>query len=403
MFIKALLALGVACASVSAQDGEWPFDVTTLTAPDGSVTAKFVSLGATLTELWVKDRDGNPRDVVLGYDDNSKLLTDPNHPSFNPIIGRLVLNGTAQLCQPYACILNGWRHQLTPDSGIKNGTFSIPITKDAQPDGPNVYHIPTNGPFTSLPNALHGGKLGWDRRNWTIIDKSPTHVSYLHFDPADEGFPGNVTTIATHTVRKGGILESKLWANATEKTPIMTTQHVYWNLDAFQDNSSDILSHHLQVAADKVIEVDSNQVPTGGFINVTGTPLDFTQEQPINVKWNDTFDLCGPGCQGYDNCWIFTNATDRGARTSLWSDASGIRVDISSNQPATQVYTSYSLNIPRKAVHGGPDVNYTKWSAVAIEQQGYMDAINTPEWNIDQIHEPGKDFFWKVKYEFSTV
>ena len=60
-------------------------------------------------------------------------------------------------------------------------------------------------------------------------------------------------------------------------------------------------------------------------------------------------------------------------------------VDISSNQPATQVYTSYSLNIPRKAVHGGPDVNYTKWSAVAIEQQGYMDAINTPEWNIDQI------------------
>ncbi|KAL1695245.1 galactose mutarotase-like domain-containing protein [Schizophyllum commune] len=381
MFIKALLALGVACASVSAQDGEWPFDVTTLTAPDGSVTAKFVSLGATLTELWVKGRDGNPRDVVLGYDDNSKLLTDPNHPSFNPIIGR------------YA---NRTR--------IKNGTFSIPITKDAQPDGPNVYHIPTNDlPDFPQPNALHGGKLGWDRRNWTIIDKSPTHVSYLHFDPADEGFPGNVTTIATHTVRKGGILESKLWANATEKTPIMTTQHVYWNLDAFQDNSSDILSHHLQVAADKVIEVDSNQVPTGGFINVTGTPLDFTQEQTINVKWNDTFDLCGPGCQGYDNCWIFTNATDRGARTSLWSDASGIRVDISSNQPATQVYTSYSLNIPRKAVHGGPDVNYTKWSAVAIEQQGYMDAINTPEWNIDQIHEPGKDFFWEVKYEFSTV
>ncbi|KAI5888268.1 galactose mutarotase-like protein [Schizophyllum commune H4-8] len=374
MFIKALLALGVVCASVSAQDEKWPFDVTTLTAPDGSVTAKFVSLGATLTELWVKDRDGNPRDVVLGYDDNSKLLTDPNHPSFNPIIGR------------YA-------------NRIKNGTFSIPITKDAQPDGPNVYHIPTNG----QPNALHGGKLGWDRRNWTVIDKSPTHVSYLHFDPADEGFPGNVTTIATHTVHKGGILESKLWANATEKTPIMTTQHVYWNLDAFQNNSSDILSHHLQIAADKVIEIDSNQVPTGGFINVTGTPLDFTQEQPINVKWNDTFDLCGPECQGYDNCWIFTNATDRGARTSLWSDASGIRVDISSNQPATQVYTSNWLDIPRKVVHGGPDVNYTKWSAVAIEQQGYMDAINTPEWNIDQIHEPGKDFFWEVKYEFSTV
>jgi aldose 1-epimerase len=84
-----------------------PFDLTTIRAPDGSITAKFVSLGATLTELWVKDRAGKPRDVVLGYDDNvcpnfsstvlpflnifilqSQLLTDPDHPVFNAIVGR---------------------------------------------------------------------------------------------------------------------------------------------------------------------------------------------------------------------------------------------------------------------------------------------------------------------------
>ena len=85
--------------------------MTELTAPDGSITAKFVSFGATLTELWVKDRDGNTRDIVLGYDDNvsddaessvslfidcvlwqSKLLTDPDHPVFNPIVGRYGCN-----------------------------------------------------------------------------------------------------------------------------------------------------------------------------------------------------------------------------------------------------------------------------------------------------------------------
>jgi galactose mutarotase-like enzyme len=65
-----------------------PFDVTTIRAPDNSITAKFVSLGATLTELWVKDRSGKPLDVVLGYDDNSRLLSDPDHPVFNAIIGR---------------------------------------------------------------------------------------------------------------------------------------------------------------------------------------------------------------------------------------------------------------------------------------------------------------------------
>ena len=63
------------------------------------------------------------------------------------------------------------------------------------------------------------------------------------------------------------------------------------------------------------------------------------------------------------------------------------RLDITTNQPATQVYTAYWLDTPRKVVHGGPSVNYTSFSAVAIEQEGYIDAINTPEWGVDQICE----------------
>jgi len=61
------------------------------------------------------------------------------------------------------------------------------------------------------------------------------------------------------------------------------------------------------------------------------------------------------------------------------------RVDITTDQPAIQGYTANWVETPRKAVHGGPSLNYTKWSAVALEQQGYVDAINTPEWHINQI------------------
>ncbi|PSS05472.1 hypothetical protein PHLCEN_2v3754 [Hermanssonia centrifuga] len=56
-----------------------------------------------MTELWVKDKFGKARDIIIGYDDNSVFI----------LIYKL-------------------------------GTFSIPITKDPQPDGPNVFHIPTN-------------------------------------------------------------------------------------------------------------------------------------------------------------------------------------------------------------------------------------------------------------------
>ncbi|KAF8638984.1 hypothetical protein AX17_001816 [Amanita inopinata Kibby_2008] len=379
MLYTAFVILGLlACVKFTAAE-QYPFDVTEISAPDGSITAKFVSLGATMTELWVKDKYGKPRDVILGSDDNTLLLTDGAHPVFNAIVGR------------YA-------------NRIKNGTFSIPITKYPQPDGPNVYHIPTNDHNGQV--TLHGGIYGWDRRNWTIMAQSPSSITYEHLDVADEGFPGNVTAYVTHSVFNDGILKTVVHANATEKTPIMLTQHIYWNLDAFQDGADDILDHHLVVDASRVIALDGNAVPTGEFVDVTGTPLDFRQERKIGARWNNTDGLCEVGCQGYDNTWVYDKLEDTEGTwigTSLRSDLSGIKVDISTNQPAVQVYTARYLDIPRKSVHGGPSKVYGRWPGVAIEQQGYIDAINTPEWNVDQIYYPGRNFEWSSTYHFSVV
>ncbi|KAI0751946.1 galactose mutarotase-like protein [Daedaleopsis nitida] len=368
-----LVPAGLAADSVLAPD--WPFDLTTLKAPDGSITAKFVSFGATMTELWVKDRKGKARDIILGYDDNSKLLTDPAHPVFNPIVGR------------YA-------------NRIKNGTFSIPITKDPQPAGPNVYQIPTNDHDGA--DTLHGGIYGWDRRNWTIVARNQTSVTYFHLDRADEGFPGFVEAHVTHTVHDGGILHTSIVATPTEKTPIMLTQHIYWNLDAFQ-GSDDVLAHKLHVDGSRVVAVDSYAIPTRDFIDVEGTPFDFRETQAIGARWDDTVDLCGSGCQGYDNCWIYDHDHSTTPGVTLWSDLSGIKLEVTTSNPAVQVYTGFWLDTPRKEVHGGPSKTYSKWSAVAIEQEGYIDAINTPEWGVDQIYHPGKDYTWDSVYKFSTV
>uniref|UniRef100_A0A0W0ETF1 Galactose mutarotase-like protein n=1 Tax=Moniliophthora roreri TaxID=221103 RepID=A0A0W0ETF1_MONRR len=374
--LKALLAFLPVFSLVNAQkNGEWPFDLTTLSARDGSITASFVSFGATLTELWVKDRTGKKRDVIPGYDDNTKLLSDPNHPVFNAIVGR------------YA-------------NRLKNGTFSIPISKNPPLDGPNVWHIPTNDHNGQV--TLHGGIYGWDRRNWTIVSRSPTSVTYQHIDDGDENWPGKVTVLATHTVQNGGILKTEVKAKATEETPIMVTQHIYWNLDGFV-GSENILDHHLQVDSSRVVKLDSNAIPTGELINVTGTPFDFRKESKIGARWNATQGLCGDGCQGYDHCWIYDKDESQKAGTSLWSDNSGIRVDITTDQPATQVYTSFWLNITAKAVHGGPTKRYGQWSAVAIEQEGWIAAVNTPEWGVDQIYGPDRDFGWSSQYKFSTV
>jgi aldose 1-epimerase len=81
------------------------------------------------------------------------------------------------------------------------------------------------------------------------VSLNQTSVTFAHVDPADEGFPGTVEAQAraylnlnihdishnllryakvTHSVSNGGVLHTSLKASASEKTPIMTTQHIYW-------------------------------------------------------------------------------------------------------------------------------------------------------------------------------
>lgn len=348
--------------SAFAQASPGPFDETEIKAPDGSISAKFVGIGATLTQLWVKNKAGKAVDVVLGYDDPSRWWSDPDHPVFNAIVGR------------YA-------------NRIKNGTFSIPITKLPQPPGPNVFQIPTNDRGGEV--TLHGGLIGWDRRNWTLVAKTRTSVTYKHVDEADEGFPGTVTAFATHTVSNGGVLRTNIQARATEKTPIMLTQHLYWNLDGFQNGVNDTLGHTLRVGSSKIIELDGNAIPTGKFINVAGTPFDFRKATVHGTHLDEATGLCGGPCSLYDHCWVYDKGPKApGPATTLQGEKSGIRLDITTNQDAVQVYSAYWLNTPRKAAHGGAELKYSSYGGIAIEQQGLVDAINTPEWGVDHIHDP---------------
>ncbi|KAG8704559.1 hypothetical protein FRC12_000619 [Ceratobasidium sp. 428] len=373
---QVLLALASLCLSATAQISD-PFKQYTISAPDGSISASFIGSGASLTELWVKDKYGKLRDVVLGYDNRTLWQTDPDHPVFGSIVGR------------YA-------------NRIKNGTFSIPISKNPDPNSPNTYHIFKND--HDGQDTLHGGQIGWDRRNWTFVSSTSSSVAFKHLDAGDENFPGNVTATATFRVSSGGKLDVSIVATATQKTPIMLTEHVYWNLDAFQNGNKDILNHRLRISSDKVIQGDAIQVPTGNFTPVQGTIFDFRKEQPISYKWNNTIGNGGcADCVGYDNPWVYDQTTNSLPSTSLYSPTSGIKLDIASNQPVVQVYTGNWLGTRRKAVHGGPTLIYDKYSAVAIELQGYVDAINNPEWKVDQIYYPGKDFKWSTTYQFSVV
>ncbi len=119
------------------------------------------------------------------------------------------------------------------------------------------------------------------------------------------------------------------------------------NLDAYQNDSTDVLNHYLRIDGDKVIEIDGDSIPTGDFINVEHDPMfDFRDGRLIGENWNATKDLCGTGeisppvvlvpftikgCYGFDHSWVYTGANTSAflgkneLKTSLWSNLSGIR------------------------------------------------------------------------------
>ena len=143
-----------------------------------------------------------------------------------------------------------------------------------------------------------------------------------------------------------------------EPTPIMLANHVYWNLGAFVNSeATTVLNDTLHMPyATRAIEIDSIEVPTGGLEIVNGTFLDFTSPMQIGHNISNAHQ-CGFNCTGYDNAFILDRprysapeATDLSVLT-MSSNATGIRLDIRTNQQSLQIYSCNNMNgtIPVKA------------------------------------------------------
>ncbi|KAI4169780.1 MAG: hypothetical protein LQ343_005429 [Gyalolechia ehrenbergii] len=289
-----------------------PLQKYTISAP--GINATFIPYGARLTNLYVNDKNGNPQDVVLGFDNAEDYIRDDetNHTYFGPIVGR------------YA-------------NRIKNGTFTIQGVTSHIPQNDNMGH-----------DTLHGGQIGYDQRNWTVVSANSSSITFSLLDQAFEGFPGNVITYATYTVSAGPTWTSRLVSiPLDEPTPIMLANHVYWNLGAFVDTAgSTILNHTLHMPySSRYIQIDNIEVPTGLIGTVDGTFLDFTSPKQIGRDISAAINNCGYNCTGYDNAFILDRPRYSGPEASdlsvltLSSGSTGIRMDVFTNQQSLQVYT----------------------------------------------------------------
>lgn len=359
--VPAVVAADKAVASVvkkefGAVDGT-PVEMYELTNNKG-VKAKVITYGALLTELLVPDRNGKMDDVVLGFDNLQGYLA--GHPFFGCTVGRVA-------------------------NRVAKGKFTL--------NGKEYTLFVNNG-----PNALHGGKKGFDKVVWKaepveVRDGVAVKFTYQSAD-GEEGYPGNLTATVTYTLTNDNEIKLDYTAITDKATPVNLTNHSYFNLAGAK--SGDILGHEMMLAADNYTPTDDTLIPTGEIKLVRGTPMDFTTPALIGSRIESLKKFPG----GYDHNYVLNKGTDRGPTLAarVYEPKTGRLMEMYTTEPGVQFYTGNFLDGKNKGKGG---VAYEKHYGFCLEAQHFPDSVNHANFP-SMILEPGKTYKQTTTYKFAT-
>ena len=280
---------------------------------DHGVTARIMTLGASLQSLTLPDRHGTMADVVLGYPDAATYVTKPQY--FGATVGRFA-------------------------NRIAKGRFTL----DGKP-----YQLPIN----DGPNSLHGGTKGFDKVLWTItqVTQGPTpSVTLRYVSPdGDQGYPGTLTVDATYTLDDSNALTIDYRATTDAPTLVNISNHTYWNLGG--EGSGSVLDDVLTIPAEEFTPVDATLIPTGQFRAVAGTDYDFRQGKPIGRDIRDGKEPQLLQGRGYDMNWVVSrHKADKARLVARVADPhSGRVLSLYSAQPGCSSTRATSLTAPASA------------------------------------------------------
>lgn len=287
--------------------------------------------GATLFALLVPDKDGNPCDVVLGYDEPAGY-EGPAGTFFGATVGR-----NANRISKGLFTLNGKTYQLAVNNG---------------------------------PNNLHSGLDFYSFRIWNVKNTTGNSITFsLHSPDGDQGYPGALDIDVTYTLTDDNAVKIEYYGVPDQDTIINMTNHSYFNLDGHA--SGDILNHEVWIDADTFTRADEVSIPTGEYTLVEGTPMDFRTKKKVGRDIAQEYEALVFG-NGYDHNWVLNNDGKLAKAAELSSDVSGIQMEVYTDLPGVQIYTA---NFVEHEV-GKQGVVYEKHQGICFETQYFPDAVN---------------------------
>lgn len=361
--LAALSASGAGAATATRGDFGTLADgtkVEAVTLSNGAgMTARIMTLGATLQSLVVPDKAGRREDVVLGHDTAREYLARPNY--FGVSVGR------------YA-------------NRIAKGKFTL--------DG-KTYALATN----DGPNALHGGLKGFDKRMWKIdsVTGGPDAKVVLSYVSADgeEGFPGELKVIATYALTEKNELKLEYRATTSKPTVVNLTNHAYFNLSG--NDARDVMGNLVTLHADRFTPVDATLIPTGERRAVAGTPFDFRKATMVGARIRDARDQQIRYGRGYDHNYIVNGAAGTLRLAAVVEEpVSGRVMEVRVTAPGIQFYTG---NFMDGTYFGKNQRAYRQGDAICLEPGTFPDAPNHPDFPSARL-DPGKTYVNTMVYAF---
>jgi len=282
----------------------------------------FIAYGAILHQLWVKDKNGNSTNVIMGLAEPEDYLNDEW--ARGAVIGRFA----GRLVNP-----------------IKVGQQTVQIENNRG-------------------LMLHSGSSGWHLKTWTPKPhKNKQKITFeYHCRDGTSGFPGSIDARVTYSIHES-VLLIQYQGIPSKTTPINMTNHAYFNLNP----NNNIGNHKLTIDADDFLELQSNLVPTGKKIEVTGTPLDFRKEKFISETRLDDY---------------FVVNQNQTSVASLYSPETGIEMKTYTDQPGVVVFTP------------------PHFEAICFETQKFSNSPNIPSFPSTLI-EANEEYSHSSRFEFS--
>lgn len=323
---------------------------------------RFLNYGAIITAIGVPDRAGNRTNVVLGYGSESEYRELNGKNLFGAVVGRY-----AGRIEDARFIIDGTPVQLQPNLA---------------------------------GNALHGGaepgiafKL-WDVRPFTEDGVAGAELTLVDPD-GSQGFPGELTLSVTYRLLSDDAVRIDYAATTDAPTVLNVMNHTYFNLAG----RGTVTDHLLQVNAERYAATNSEDIPTGAFPGVAGTPLDFREATRIGALIDADHPVMNPERGGYNHSWeIAGEPGSLRPAARLFDPASGRTLDIETSAPSLHAYTGDYFD----GADLRPDGSViAPRDGIALETQSYSDSPNRPEFPSTALR-PGEVWRSTTIWRFGT-